>query len=434
MFAILTQSFWRDEAFAALLSIKNPSQIVSLTMKDASPPLYYLLLHYWMIVFGNSEPAMRSLSVLFHLLTVVVVFFLCRKLIKSWVAPILISLAVLLNPFLIQYAFEARAYSLLVLLSVLALYLVISKRYILAGLAFALATLTHNFAVLTLFACGCWFLFINRHRLLESIKEGAALFAIPALALLAWGSVLWQQWTSVSSGFWIKPAIYSTFLDAFEKYTRGDIYYEVQPMVFTLTLVLCFFAVGYWIWKNQKEDDGNGLLLLAFVTSIPLLITYVVSAFLTPLYDDRYLITTAPVLIVLIGYSLSKLLHVNHRVKYVLGTFVILYTLFLIRGSYQLVSMSTKAPINYAVSQVLSKAYTGDVIVSESNLNFLETKWYVRQVGSSIPVYTYSANGKVPFYIGAVLFEPQEIITQMPKGVRVWQITTDGGSKLLNSN
>ncbi len=433
MLPILNQSLWRDEAFSALLSEKSPLQIIPLTMRDATPPFHYFLLHYWMLMFGTSEVAIRGLSFIFHILTVFIVFLIARKLIKSTLVQSLIALATLLNPFLLQYAFEARTYSLLAFLSILAVYLAISRKYVLSGVVLSLAIFTHNFAVFTLVAFAFWFTFVNKHRLKEVKIEMLQLFTFPILSLLVWGSVIWQQWTKVASGFWIKPATFSLFLNSFEKYSKGDLSFSVQPMLYTFTLVLCFFAFGYWIWREQKEEQGNNLLLIAFVILIPTLITYFISALFSPIYDERYLIGTAPLLIFLIGYSLNRLFEVNYKLRYVITSFVAIYVLLLIQTSQEIVVISTKSPINYAVSQILSKARAGDVIIPESNLNFLETKWYAKQSGSSIPVYAIAPNGKIPFYIGAVLFEPQEIISQMPKGSRVWQIKSDGEYQLLKS-
>jgi uncharacterized membrane protein len=61
----LTQNLWRDEAFSYLLAKEPISKMLPLTAGDFSPPLYYIVLHYWMSIFGTSEVALRSLSTLF---------------------------------------------------------------------------------------------------------------------------------------------------------------------------------------------------------------------------------------------------------------------------------------------------------------------------------------------------------------------------------
>ncbi len=292
MLPILNQSLWRDEAFSALLSLKSPLQIIFLSMRDATPPLHYLLLHYWMLLFGNTEVSMRGLSFIFHLLTVLVVFFIVRKVIHSVMPQILITFSVLLNPFLLQYAFEARAYSMLCFLITLAVYLAITKRYLLAGVALTLAVFTHNFAVFSLASFIAWFLYHSRHRLKSATKELFQFFLLPIASLFIWGNVIWTQWVQVAGGFWIKQATSSMFINSLEKYSRGDLSYPTQPMLYTFSLILLFFAFSYWIWRDQKEEEKNSLLLIGFVILIPHLITYFISALFAPIYNERYLIFT----------------------------------------------------------------------------------------------------------------------------------------------
>ena len=42
---------------------------------DGSPPLYYLLLHGWMAIFGETEAATRALSLVFALVAVPVAYW-----------------------------------------------------------------------------------------------------------------------------------------------------------------------------------------------------------------------------------------------------------------------------------------------------------------------------------------------------------------------
>lgn len=428
MLPILNQSLWRDEAFSALLSEKSPLEIIRLTMHDASPPLYYILLHYWVIFFGNNEVVLRSLSLLFHFLTVIVVFLIARTLIKSVWGQILVALATLLNPFLLQYSFEARPYSLLAFLTVIVVYLIYKRKYILSSILLAFAIFTHNFAIFTFIAIVSWWFFSHKSNL--HIKELFKFIGLPVISILLWGSILWSQWVKVAQGFWIKQSSSSIFLNSLEKYSKGDLSYEAQPMLYTFTLILLFFTFSYWMWRERKEE--NFLIpLIFFIALIPTLITYFISALFIPIYHERYLIATVPMLIFLIGYSLSKVYESNAAIRTILIAFIAVYIMLLVQSSEQIIGSSTKPAINYGVSQILSKANNGDVIVPESNLNFLETKYYIKRSGRNIKVYAYSPDKNIPFYIGGILFEPHEIITEMPKNQKVWQIKPDGGYEQL---
>lgn len=429
MLPILNQSLWRDEAFSALLSQNSLADIVNLTMRDVSPPLYYFVLHYWLLLFGNNEVVLRSLSFLFHITTVLVVFFLVRKLTNSFIAPVLTAGATLLNPFLLQYAFEARPYSMLAFLSMLAIYLLTTKKYIAGGIVLGIAILTHNFAVFTTIACGLWWLFINRKNKFPFEKTVEIFFA-PAIAVLLWGSIIWSQWVKVAGGFWIEQSTSTIFLKSLEVYTRGDLKFETQALLYFASLIILFFSFSYWVW-NEKKDDHAGVSLLGFTLIVPLIITYIISALFSPIYHERYLIATDPILISLAGYSLYQLFVHNKRIRTLLIALIAIYAVLLVQSSEHVVATTTKPALNWGVSQIISKAQPGDVIIPKDILNFLEAKYYVRQSGKHIPVYAYSSTGKIPFYVGNILFEPSEIITSRPTHQRIWQLEPDGGYKLL---
>src|SRR6266498_48084 len=58
------QSFWFDEAYSVVQARKPLGDLLAATAADTQPPLYYLLLGLWGGLFGDSEPALRSLSAL----------------------------------------------------------------------------------------------------------------------------------------------------------------------------------------------------------------------------------------------------------------------------------------------------------------------------------------------------------------------------------
>ena len=57
-------SYWVDELWSIKFASLNLLELVSeIAAIDVHPPLYYALLHFWMQTFGDSEFAVRSLSV-----------------------------------------------------------------------------------------------------------------------------------------------------------------------------------------------------------------------------------------------------------------------------------------------------------------------------------------------------------------------------------
>lgn len=428
MLPILHQSFWRDEAFSMLLSLKSPLEIITLTAKDFTPPLFYIVLHYWILLFGNSEPVVRALSFQFHVLTTVVVFFIARKLIRYSFPQVLIALACFLNPFLLAYAFEARAYTMLTFLVALSIYFLLDKKYVVAGFIISLGIFTHNFAVFT-YCSLALYLFLSLPKK-ENIRKTLEFSLFPAVSLVVWGNILWHQWTKVASGFWITETTSGIFLRTLESYTYGDLQWVSQELLFMVSLVLLFFAFSNWVGNNNEDDKKSALLL--FVGAIgPVVITYFVSAFFVPIYHERYLIATAPLLILLTGFSLYRFVHSHPRlqlyvVAFVAGYFILLWQL----GEYT-VQKTTKPAINYGVNQVLEQALPNDVIIPKDVLNFLEVKYYVMTNGSKTPVFAFVPKGEIPFYIGSILYDKKDIIRTLPKEKTIWEIESDGGYKKI---
>ena len=66
----LSGQFWEDEAITTGIASHSLSAIPGVLRHDGSPPLFYLLLHVWISVFGASESATHALSLVFGLLCI----------------------------------------------------------------------------------------------------------------------------------------------------------------------------------------------------------------------------------------------------------------------------------------------------------------------------------------------------------------------------
>ena len=106
-------SLWSDEAFSVLWSQQSLEYLIGAGAQlEPNPPLYYVLLHAWMQAFGSSAEAVRSLSVVFSVLTVMATCAIGRLLLGR-PAAIFAGIFAALDPASVFFAQEARAYSLL---------------------------------------------------------------------------------------------------------------------------------------------------------------------------------------------------------------------------------------------------------------------------------------------------------------------------------
>ncbi|MBU2062783.1 MAG: glycosyltransferase family 39 protein, partial [Candidatus Omnitrophica bacterium] len=81
-------------------------------------PLYGIVLHFWVKIFGVSEFSLRMPSLIFSFLSVVLIFFFGKELFNKKTGLIAASLMAL-SPFHLWYAQEARDYSMLLFFGLL---------------------------------------------------------------------------------------------------------------------------------------------------------------------------------------------------------------------------------------------------------------------------------------------------------------------------
>ena len=116
-------SFWYDEAFSGLLVKQDIPTILKIIYEDrVHPPIYYLLLKLWSLIFGNTDTTLRMFSVIFGMALIVVAFILIKKLLNTG-AAIAAAGIFALSPYFILYSLEARSYIMLGLEALVAIYL-----------------------------------------------------------------------------------------------------------------------------------------------------------------------------------------------------------------------------------------------------------------------------------------------------------------------
>jgi mannosyltransferase len=115
----LNGQFWIDEGLSVGISSHSLASIPTVLRHDGSPPLYYLMLHVWMSLFGSSESATHVMSLIFGLLCIPAGTWVAWKLWGLW-AGVIAMVLFALNPFLTAYSQETRMYSLMALLGLLA--------------------------------------------------------------------------------------------------------------------------------------------------------------------------------------------------------------------------------------------------------------------------------------------------------------------------
>lgn len=429
---IINQSLWRDEAVSALLSQKFPQEILRLLSGDVNPPLYYVFLHYWTNLWGSSELALRSFSLLSLVLLSLVIFFLTKSIWKNRTVAGMAALVTLFNPLLLVLSFEATIFSFFALLVSLAAFGAVSGWVWLVILATTLAIYTHHFG---------WFVFggvlfyyalqlKNDRKWLRFlvILFTPLLFSLPALALITK-----QIGRVASEGFWLGPVESKSFVELYRIFAYGPFEFKAQAMLYNLTAILTTFAASVWILKSMVfKEEKQKIFIVSALCFLPIILAYVVS-FYKPIFYYRYLVISLPLLIALLVGSLYRLYGiVGETMKKAMLILATAYVVFLLQGAQEILEKQHTPPIREAVMDVTTQIATGDMVVAESILNYLETKYYLQVLGKTdLPLRVLEPSGKVVYYVGAILFDKDAPIAELPKDKRVWLIKRDGSKELV---
>lgn len=190
----LGQSLWLDEAInvnvSGALSVKD--LIFHYSLGDFHPPLFHIILKYWIIIFKNSEISVRLPSVIFGVSSVFVAYLIAKKLFEKKTALIAATL-VATAPLHIYYSQEARMYMLAAFLASLSVYFFISllkKESLLNWLGFIVSTslmLYVDYLPYLIVPTYLIFLFTYRRKISKSMLKGF----IPAFVLILGSIIPW---------------------------------------------------------------------------------------------------------------------------------------------------------------------------------------------------------------------------------------------------
>jgi hypothetical protein len=304
------ESFWADEGWSMILS-KGPTlpDVVRTMADDQHPPLYFVLLHYWIDLTGNSEVTTRLLSAFWSLIGVALAYRLGVEVFpqKGRTAGMLAALMLALADNDIMLAQEARHYTQMAMLAILST--LFYFRYLWRptrgnGIGWLLSSValmyTHYLGAFILGIQLIHILIFGNGRCRDLLVRWGAM----VLAWLPWAVVFIGQ----SMWRYTRPMIYrSSMPNSPETFAlvRGDLF----GAHFGLTFGLMLLGMAYvtyrpnlrWTWRPLRPT-----VYLALWFALPILVIVAVNTryeILTP----RNFLLIAPAIAVLIGHGLTNL-------------------------------------------------------------------------------------------------------------------------------
>ncbi|RME50562.1 MAG: hypothetical protein D6790_21060, partial [Caldilineae bacterium] len=319
------ESLWYDETVSAFLARESLPALIAHTARDIHPPGYYLLLHLWQTWSQPSlahglEFLLAWPSLFFGVLLLPLIYALARRLVSRRVGLIALGLAVL-HPYHVWYSQEVRMYTLGAFLGLLCLWAAIGYLQAEEGRprlrALGLYALAAAAGLYTLYYFAFLLIPLNLYLLglllwrKERTSQWSRVWpwlAANLLALLLWSPwlpVAWRQAVSPPVPPWRDlPALWTVLQESLAALLVGQSPPggQLLPAAGWTLIVLLSAYSGYTNPRRRRT-----LILLTVYIFAPLVLIYLVSVAITPLYHVRYFFLYAAPVPLLLALAADEL-------------------------------------------------------------------------------------------------------------------------------
>lgn len=395
----LNQSLRLDEAQSLWQSRGSFSSILKLIAHDVHVPLYHLILHVWLTLFGNGVVAVRVLSLIFFILNIPAIYAL-GKLAYSRAVGLFSATIVATSPFMVWYGNEARMYSLLTLLTILNSYFFVSiykKRgtywsWIGYTITAILGVYTHYFFFLLLVAQVVFFFAKKEIFPRKALSRFLIIAGIVIASFLPWAIYVFKSGSASNMRPLLLPPSSFDIFNTFSYFLFGfhpDFINTIFVSLWPLSALFIFLALRH----NVKFSPESQFFALAVL--VPMVLAYVISFVLRPVFLPRYLILTLPPLLLVISAII-----LTYPKRLSAGIQTILVSLMLITLFTQGYSDTTPVKENYraAVNLLNEEVGPSDLIIVSAPFTIYPVEYYYRGLGKieTLPNWDRSLPGAIP--------------------------------------
>jgi uncharacterized membrane protein len=325
------QPLWWDEGWTVYFATADVSSMIARTAIDIHPPFYYLILHFWILIFGPGAVSVRLFSVGIGTLSIPLMFLVAQRLLGRRTA-LIAALILAVAPFHVYYSQEARMYALVTLLVLASHYLFIllldghesrrkrSVHWILYVLVTLMAMYTQYYAAF-LPAAQTLFLFLRFRRHKVVLPRWIAAQAALLLAYLPWLLYAGPRLVAYVGNKLVKegdvPAHLATYLYThFVAFSVGHVSEErhlVSLLAVAFAALALLGAVACFVAGRRLEDSrwptSDSALYVVLCLFIPLTLGYVVNLrfpFASP-GIERLFLFSVPAFYILVAVGASWL-------------------------------------------------------------------------------------------------------------------------------
>ncbi len=307
----INEGLWLDEiwSMATSSSQNSVSGIIEFCKTDTHPPLFDILLHLFLRLFGDNEINGRVLSLIIGCIGLPITLYYAVKVSKNRLVGFIAFSIITFSFFHTYYSGEGRFYSFLYLLSLVTIcemYIFLRDKKIINLLLYIISSVliiyTHYYGAILLFALSLITLFLW---IIKDINLKTFLHIIIANVIILF---LYSPWIPYMFGSnkgtsWMSVPNFGSFFEYFYLYTGKN------PVEFLFIFTSIFFSIKLFKTNVKFYSIMLGTIFLGFITP------FIVSHLTVPMLHYRYTIIYYPCIIMLCASFLGETKIISQKIK-----------------------------------------------------------------------------------------------------------------------
>jgi hypothetical protein len=295
-------SFDLDEAVHLWSAQKPLSDIIARAADDPNPPLFNILISFWIKTFGVDEAPARWFSLLFSAFGAGALFIFLKRHFTMRLALLAVTLFTM-SAVQLKFAHNARPYTMMVFFMVCSygfMLEVLQRATALRLFAYflftALMVYAHPTSVFNLPAQGIFLLLHLRKDPMTVIKAGASL-ALAAVTYVVWHVSI--PYFKSDNGTWLAPPDLDDALLAIRHLNVSDNLFWLQCAIALVALVLLI--------RYREKEMAMPMVLGLLWTVVPFLGNFAFSHVAEPIFQAKYVLSAQVGMTVLMAASIKAL-------------------------------------------------------------------------------------------------------------------------------
>jgi mannosyltransferase len=290
-----------DEPFTLFHSQKNWHAMLEMLRTENNPPLYFLIMHWWIKIAGIGAFAARFPSLIFSSIACSAIFLTGKKFfsLRTGIIAALLCTGSTIHVF---YSHDARCYELFFMLSCFSFNYFLrlteevttKKDYAILLFINILLCYTHFFGIIiVLMQSIC---VISFKQLRNKIAQYSLVIILLIVFYSPYLSILFSRFHASSGGTWIQKPIFTDLYTMLWRFSN-------TPLLTVMLLGIILIAV-----LTKKFSGRNPQLMLCIFTFLVPYFGIFILSFKLPLFLDRYLIFLSMNYFLIASFAIDKIL------------------------------------------------------------------------------------------------------------------------------